>query len=269
MRNMSQLAKDIFKYGRVKDCPVYDMHGHMGSHYGIHFPTKSAEKTVKSMQAANVQKLIFSHHGSLMMRDGNSLSLKEARKFPGLLKVYCTINPNFPEVTEKDLAAFDEARHVYVGIKLLAAYHKKPITDDGYKKAWEFANKRKLFALVHTWGDNNMNGPEQIDEVARKYPDCKIFMGHSCHGEWDKAVLLANKYKNVYLELTAVPDERGPMEKFIEKAGSKKILFGTDMPWFSYHNYIGAVLGAVRKEEDLRNIFYLNAKKLLGEIGQL
>ena len=267
MKKSLQLAKDFFKYGMVKDCPVYDMHGHMGSHYGIYFPSSSAEKMVNAMKQANVKKLVFSHHGCLMSNAGNQLSIREARKFPEYLKVYCSVNPNDPELAEKDLAAFDEANDVYAGIKMLADYHKRPITDAGYKKAWEFANKRKLPVLLHTWGKSVFDGPELVGEVAQKYPDAKILMGHSCHGEWEKAVGLANKFKNVYLELTAVLDERGPLEKFIEEAGSKKIFFGTDMPWFSYHNYIGAVLGAAQKEEDIRNIFYINAEKLLKSPG--
>lgn len=263
MKNMSQLAKDIFKYGFVKDCPVIDMHGHMGTFYGIHFPTYNAKKMVQAMREANVKKLVFSHHGCLMSNAGNQLSINEARKFPEYLKVYFVVNPNYPKIAEKELACFNEAKDVYVGIKMLASYHQKPITDNGYKKAWEFANKRRLLVLLHTWGNNNFNGPEQVEEVAKKYPDCKIFMGHSIHGDWDKAVELVNKFDNVYYELTAVLDERGPLEKFIEKSGSEKILFGTDMPWFSYHNYIGAVLGAAKKEEDIRNILYRNAEKLL------
>jgi predicted TIM-barrel fold metal-dependent hydrolase len=56
---------------------------------------------------------------------------------------------------------------------------------------------------------------------------------------------LARDFPNVYLELCAVMDERnGILEKFVEKAGPQKILFGTDMPWFNYHYYIGVVLVA-------------------------
>lgn len=263
MKNSSALAKDIFKYGKVDDCPIYDMHGHMGTIFKQRMITCTAEKIAKAAKEANVTKYVFSHVGSLMASVGNAISVREARKFPKLMRAYCGINPNLPKATEKDLADYDNAKDVWVGLKMLSDYHKKPLTDPGYKTSWEFANKRKLLVLLHTWGKSKMNGPENVEEMAKKYPDCKIIMGHSCHGEWDKAIRLVNKYKNVYFDLCAVLDERGPLEKFIEGAGSKKMVFGTDMPEFSFHYYIGAVLGATQKEEEIRNIFYRNAQKLL------
>ena len=50
------------------------------------------------------------------------------------------------------------------------------------------------------------------------------------------------------------------------EAGSEKIIFGTDTPWFNHHNYIGALLGAEMSDDDRRNILYRNAQRLLGEV---
>ena len=36
-----------------------------------------------------------------------------------------------------------------------------------------------------------------------------------------------------------------------------------DLPWFSYHHGIGAVLSAEMTDDDRRNILYRNGKKLL------
>jgi len=69
---------------------------------------------------------------------------------------------------------------------------------------------------------------------------------------------------NVLLELTAVPDERtGVIEKFVREAGSTKVVFGTDFPWFSHHYYIGAVLAADITDEERRDIFCRNAERIL------
>lgn len=265
MKNISKIAEEFFVYGKSKDCPIYDLHGHMGTWYGQNTPANTTEKMAKAMKEANVRRYVFCHSGGMLPDAGNISGVLEARKYPGLMRVYCGINPNYPEISERDLKDFDKYKDVYVGIKMLADYHGQPITHSGYKKAWEFANKRKLLVLLHTWGGSKFNGPEQIEECAKKYPGCKILMGHSCHGEWDKAIRLVNKYKNVYFELCAVMDERGVLEKFIGETGSEKMVFGTDFPQFSYHYYIGAILAAAPSEEDKKNIFYRNAKKLLGE----
>lgn len=89
-------------------------------------------------------------------------------------------------------------------------------------------------------------------------------MGHSCHGEWSEAIRLANDFPNVYLDLCAIPDEEiGLIERFVKEAGSEKVIFGTDFPWFSYPYYIGAVLGAEINDNDRKNIFFKNARRLL------
>jgi predicted TIM-barrel fold metal-dependent hydrolase len=78
-------------------------------------------------------------------------------------------------------------------------------------------------------------------------------------------VRLADEFPNFYYELTAVLDDRGPLDFFLEKArgGSRQVLFGTDLPWFSLHHGIGSVLSADMSDDDRRNIFYRNGVRLL------
>ena len=150
-----------------------------------------------------------------------------------------------------------------MGFKFLADYHAIPITDERYQAAWQFAESRALPVLLHTWGNSVDNGQTVIRKVAERYHQAKILLGHSCHGAWDEAIQLVKDFPNVYLELCAVMDERGVLERFVGELGSERIIFGTDFPWFSHHYYIGAVLGAGISDDDCRNIFYRNAKKIL------
>jgi predicted TIM-barrel fold metal-dependent hydrolase len=68
----------------------------------------------------------------------------------------------------------------------------------------------------------------------------------------------------VYLELTAAYSVRGSLEIMCEVAGSSKITFGTDHPWFNPHYGIGCILSAYMTDEDRRNILYRNAQRLFG-----
>jgi hypothetical protein len=74
---------------------------------------------------------------------------------------------------------------------------------------------------------------------------------------------LAQDFPNIYLELTAVFDDIGVIEKFVNEAGSERMLFGTDLPWFDPHHAVGVLFSAQISDEDRRNIFYRNAEKLL------
>jgi len=266
---MNSIWKEFYEKGKSEQCPVYDMHGHMGSYSRIYFPYGDfdPETIKKRFDRAGIKILVFCHHWSLFSPDiGNTANIEAVRKLPELLRAYCGLNPNYPEIIEKDVEEFEKYRDVFVGFKLLADYHGLPISHKNYSPAWKYADKKGLIVLLHTWGGSNVDGPEQVRIVAERYPGAKILMGHSCHGEWDKALQLMKDFPNVYAELCAVVDDRGGLEKFIDGAGSEKIVFGTDWPWFNHHYYIGAVLDSGISDDDVHNIFHRNAEKLLSSL---
>jgi len=266
---VSSLKKDFFKYGKVEDCPVYDMHGHMGAFYGAHFPIPDPDSMVRRMRRCGVKFLAFCHHANLFSEwKNNTENIEAVRRYPKELRAYCGVNPNYPDSINEMLSKFDEFRDVFIGFKMLPDYHGMPLTHENYRPVWEFADRNSLIVLIHSWGNSPNDGPEQIGLVAEKYQKLKINMGHSCHGEWDKALALVNKFPNLYLDLCAVLDDRGILEKFVKETDVEKILFGTDFPWFDYHWYIGAVMGADITDTDRRKILHGNAEKLLKSCGR-
>ncbi len=266
MMEMTPLCREFWEKGRSEDCPVYEMHGHMGHYAGIYFPNHDPDRMVRRMELAGVRLTVFSHHAALGSPEiGNRESVEAVRAYPNRLKAYCVINPNCPKLTEAELENYRRNSDVYVGFKFHPASHNTPLTDANYAAALEFADREGLLVLAHTWSGNPHCGVEQVRRTAESYPNVRLILGHSIHGAWDEAAAIAAEFPNVYLELCAVLDERaGILEKFVSVAGSKKVLFGTDFPWFSLHYYIGGVLAARITDEDRRNIFYRNAESLLG-----
>ena len=55
----------------------------------------------------------------------------------------------------------------------------------------------------------------------------------------------------------------GIIEFMVEKAGSKKIVFGTDLRWYSPHYAAGAVLFARIDDSNRHDILHRNAERLL------
>jgi len=261
----SALAHEFWAHGRSDSCPIYDMHGHMGPYAAIYFPRSEPADMIRTMDECGVQMLVFSHHVALASSPalGNAMAVEAVRRYPDRLRAYCSINPNYPEQAEVDLGTFETHRDVYVGLKFLPDYHGIALTDEAYRPAWEFADERELLVLTHTWGGSKLDGPEVLRQVAEQYTRLKLLLGHSCHGEWDKGVALARDYPHVYLELTAVFDDRGALEKLVEGAGSDRMLFGTDLPWFDPHHAVGALLSAEIDDEDRHNICHRNAERLL------
>jgi uncharacterized protein len=264
MADSGSLQERFFENAILDDCPVYDLHGHMGALQGACLPRCTPEAMIAAMDRAGVRLTVFCHHDALMVPGiGNSINVTNARRYPERFRAYCAINPNYGEEVERDVAQFGQLRDVFVGFKFLADYHQVAITDSRGEAAWQKADADGLLVLLHTWGGSAYNGPELVRQCAQRYPGAQILMGHSCHGAWDEATAIARDFPNVYLELTAVLDDRGAVEQFVRGAGSHKIIFGTDMPWFNHHYYIGALLGADISDEDRRNILYRNAERLL------
>lgn len=261
------LREQFLRQGRVEDCPVYDLHGHWGPHYAIHLPAAQTAEARRLLRLANVQRLVVCHHFALFSPDfGNRTNINAVRGMPDVLRAYCAVNGNYPDEIEKDLLEFDRLHpDIFVGFKLLADYHQVPVGDSRLAPVWEKADRDRLLVLLHTWGGSRFDGYEQVQTVAERYPGARILMGHSLHGDWDRAIELATRFENLHLELTAVPDERGVVERFVAEAGSSKVVFGTDFPWFSHHYYIGTLLGAGLDDEQLKDVLYRNARRLLGE----
>lgn len=264
IRPDSTLAAEFWERGRCESCPVYDMHAHMGEWPAIYFPRGEAAQMVRSMDAAGVRLTCFSHHASLLAPDvGNSACIEPVRAFPGRLRAYMTINPVYPRRVERDLDSFDSLREIFVGLKFLAGYHNVPLEDERYRSALEFADARALPVLMHTWSNSPFDGPSHVRAVAGRYERVQFLLGHSFNDDWASAAAVAREHPNTYLELTSVLGRRGVLEYLVERVGSRRLLYGTDLPWFAEHQAIGSLLSADMTDEDRHNILHRNAEAIL------
>jgi len=227
----SSLAEEFWLHGKSRTCPIYDMHGHMGTWPAIHFPRSAPESMLRSMDAAGVQMLCFSHHDSLFSPDvGNTPAIEAVKAHPDRFRAYCAINPHYQANVERDLRNYDG--EIFAGLKLLADYHRVPLTDDRYRMAWEFADEHSLLVLIHTWSGSLFDGPQVVRQIAKRYKRARLLLGHSLRDDWDSAISIAREFDNTYLELTSLLGLNGVIELFVENVGSERMLFGTDLPWF-------------------------------------
>ena len=264
MKNPSRIAKEFFEGGRSQSCPVIDTHTHFGPGQGIYFPKVTAEQMIDTMDRCGVKLSISTPHMALVDTDrGNMQTAELITKYSRRFRGYWGVNPNYPERTERDLKRYEDFSG-FVGFKFLSDYHKVAITDDRYAPVLEYAQDRKLPILMHTWGNSGFDGPALVEKVSEKYPDVSILMGHSGYGQWAKAIQVSRDHPNVYLELTAAYAVRGAIEAMVSVAGSEKVLFGTDLPWFDPHYGIGCILSARITDQARHNILHRNAESLFG-----
>ena len=259
------IAEAFWKNGKA-DFPVYDMHGHMGSHNAIYMKRCEPDTMAAHLRRIGVKRLLFTHHEVLWGSMRNAQEYEICRQYPDLYRMYVGINPNFQDNIREDLALYDTWKPFVAGLKFLPSYHLVSVLDKRYEYALKFADERGLPCLFHTWGRCNCCGGPLMLELVQKYNNIKFLLGHSIHGEFDYAERCVKESAgNVYLELTAIPGENGVIERFVESVGSERIFFGTDMPWFDEYQAVGGVVSARVSEDDVRNILYRNAQRLLGK----
>jgi uncharacterized protein len=247
-------------------CPVIDTHAHLGPFNGIYMPEARLEAMVGGMDRAGIECIMLSPHSALSgdTREGNREMLDATRSYPGKVYGYCTVNPNFPDEIPCELDTY-LAEPGVIGVKIHPGMHNCPAQDDRYAPMWTRMNRERRLVLSHTWGKTGGCGTSDMRVVAERYPDVRLILGHSCYGAWAEAIALAAEFPNVYLELTAAAHAYGLLEWMCRDAGSDKVLYGTDYPWFDPIVYIGFVVFAHLEEHEMRNILFNNARRLLDE----
>ena len=261
----SELALEFYKTGKLP-CVIRDFHAHMDEHAGIYFPFCDADSMVKDMDKNGVKSLFFcGHHALYDPINGERFNAESVKKHPDRLRAYHIIHSRFL-CPEKAIEDVENNPDIYAGFKILGDYNRFPIADPCHAPYYEYLNKTGKLLLVHTWGGSPYDDYTEVAKIAEEYPDIKIICGHSFFGNQKEGVEATKKYPNVYYELTAVPIVRGYLEDIVRIAGSERVLFGTDLPWFSTMHGAGMVLGAEISDEDRLNIFHRNGDKIIKEI---
>ncbi len=259
----SKLAKQFWETGKLP-CPILDFHAHMDEHPAIYFPAPSAEDMMRSMNNFGIRWLFFCNH--LALDDpmyGEHFNRDNVAKYPDRLRAYHIILPRHLDC-DGIIRDLEEHGDKYIGCKILGDYSSFPIDDPSIFPVYKYLNDHKLLLLIHTWGGSPYNGAQNVANIAKSFPDITIVAGHTFFGRQKEGVKLCLQYPNVYFELTAVPIMRGCLEDIVETAGgSERILFGTDLPWFSTMHGAGMVLSADITDEDRLNIFYRNGDRIL------
>lgn len=261
----SELARTFWETGKLP-CPIYDFHAHMDEHPEIYFPFSSAAEMVESMDKNGVEKLLFCGHFALDdPLHGEPYNVSAVRQFPDRLRAYHIVHSRCLD-PEREIAEVDGHPEIYVGFKILGDYNRFPVDDPVHDPYYDYLNRTKKLLLLHTWGGSAFDDAKNVAHIAERFPDIRIICGHSFFGRQKEGIALTKQFPNVYYELTAIPIVRGYLEDIVNCAGSERVLFGTDLPWFSTMHGVGMVLGAEITDEDRRNIFYRNGEKLLEKV---
>jgi uncharacterized protein len=248
------------------DVEIIDVHAHMGPNYNMHIPAREPGQMVRIMDLCGIAKTVLSPNLSWDsdLVFANSMMLDAIAAYPGRIYGACAVNGHYPELSGDELERCFAKPGVSM-VKIHPAVSKCRLDDKRMNGIYEFASRRKLCILVHTWLDNDAYGNMDLFAgVARSHPDIAWIMGHSGGPYGSRhAVELADEVPNIYLDLTLSMCPARQVEFFVKEAGSERVLFGTDNPFLDPRPQIGRVALADISLRDKVNIFGANARRLI------
>ncbi len=173
------------------------------------------------------------------------------------------------------------------GIKLLPMYAGFMPQDTRLDPLWEYATRHRLPVLLHTGttfirqAPLECTLPRHLDEVARRFPDCKMILAHLGHPYEGECVAVIRKHPNLYADLSALhyrPFQLYHSLMLVQEYGVwHKVLFGTDYPFTTVNATIeglrnlnemlkGTQLPLLNREQ-IELLIHRNSLELLGLEG--
>jgi len=244
-----------------------DLHGHHGAYVGFPMPRSFTQEMIREMDRHQIATLVLSPHRALIEPGSNGATAEILREASGRFLAYWVVHPHGEGRFEREIAAFEAARALgFVGFKFHSSLHQYPLDGPRFEPWWAYADAHRLLVLAHTWGGDTRCGLENCRRVAEKWPNVRFVLGHSGYHEHEAFARLAGAHEHVYLDTCAVGCLDGAIEAMVRIAGSEKVVFGTDLPWFDPGYLMGAVKYSRIREEDRMNILRENAEKILAPL---
>lgn len=261
------LWKDLSRGLPLKDIEVIDAHAHTG-------PTtrgwirrdidmkENVSNMVKKMDECGVSMSIVAPEISLFSEpvSANSEIEEIMFKHPGRFRGYLVFNPLYKDRLIPLLDDYFQ-RGFFIGFKILAAYWKIPMDDKRYIPVWEYADKKKIPILIHTWGGGDIR---IIENISSFYKRAVFLLGHSGGGGGRKeAVELAVKNENVFLEFCGSFTTQDDWLDAIRMAGIGKVVFGSDAEGHDLAWELGRFLSIPLPDRELAPALADNFKKIM------
>ena len=236
---------------------ILDFHSHIGE-------DKDGTKRTLKEQKKEMRRRGVSH-AVIFPLDERNQSVEEA-SFKLLeeagkeKRIFCFFRFDPKTMTEENLNM--TLKKGFRGVKL----HPRSQQFDPLEKrhAWIFeaiaAHKKPI--LIHTRCEGlDSTHPLRVAELAQLFPTLKVILGHFGGGLKEIFEKVKNA-DNLFLE-TSIYACTSSVERAVEICGSKKILFGSDVPFSDMEIEVMKVQKAKISMKDKKNILYNNAIRIL------
>ncbi len=254
----------------LRDVEIVDAHAHTPPHTRGWYMRRNRiddglRDVIDRMDRLGIDRIIESFEAALFGENlfNNRKAEQILEAYRDRVSGYLVFNPRYASEMTPALDDFF-SRGFYVGFKLLCGYWKIPLTDPGFEPVWEYAHRKRLPVLMHTW-DDAWNSPAMLTEIVKRYPDAFYLLGHSGGGTRGRleAEALALEHPTVFLEFCGSFTTPRPFETSLQIVGPDRVLFGSDASAHDPAWELGRYLSMPLPDEMLIPGLAANIKRIL------
>lgn len=239
---------------------IIDVHSHIGpSWYGWWKNEVSQEDFVKTMDKYRIDKACVSYW-SIQSETGNDYIAEFAKKYPDRIIPIACIIPRFDDSVQEVERAYKQLGAK--GLKLHPAANSYPANSPVVFPVVEKAIELGLPMLFHC-GHDEYSHPHNLGDLAKRYPEAKIIMGHMGEEAVFEGLELAAQHDNIFLDTTGSLNLYHIMHRAIKKVGEDRIFFGTDFVALNPGPEIAKVRDVDLPDRQVAKIMGENLAKLL------
>ena len=151
-----------------------------------------------------------------------------AKANPGRIYAAIWVKPRLEQPTAELEYLLKIHPEIVKAIKVHPFHSAMPFDGPETEAFIQLAETLDLPVITHSAGDD-CSSPQRVAAMAKKYPHVKFILAHLGLGtDNEEAIELCSHIPNLYGDTAWVPVENAI--KFIKRAGSEKLMFGSDMP---------------------------------------
>lgn len=228
--------------------------------------THTVPNLVREMEELGIVKSVVLAIDLPVGSDNAGRALAAAHREPKLVP-FGSVHPSAPDAPARlDAQAAAGAR----GLKFHPAVQLVRPDDARAIQLYRQAASRGLLVFFHCGPVGIETGlGRELSQVAHyekpiaENPEVTFILGHAGALQADQALALAQKYPNVYLELSS--QGLPVLRRLLAEAPADRLLFGSDWPFYHAAIPLAKVLIATEGQPELRRkVLYGNAARLLG-----
>jgi len=257
-----------------KPFKIIDTHAHLGFTKAMYIPgNPNIDGLISTMDRVGIDRIFIAPHLAISCDfiSGNQLALDAAQQYPDRVIALATVNINYNSQYLMELGKCFK-NPLFKGIKLHPDFLGYSIRDSRFNDIFQFASDNGVFIISHTDARVTPNhlikfsDPAWFEPYLEKFKNVDVVFAHCglTPDGFEESLRLSLLYSNCYLDTTGFRfSDTWTIEEIVCKNGSKKLLFGSDMPYNDATSALGRVLYANISDEDKNNILYKNALEIL------